>query len=328
MNIPSCIDLPFIGLHGSCDDAASSGLYINDLEGMSFNLAANLANEEKVRGETFFRDKEKLAIRHVIRDFITMVQKDYTFKDIFYENIISGKWSDYIEVGKVGIKIVRCPDPFIGVEVREIAVFPESDIKVTLNYQENGKLIKQENITLIGGEINYIKVNINTTAQEYYLYTDFCGNRIKYLVSCNCDCLNQCNCNNCADVYSVNGEDLEVGSYFFFGFSILCRLSFDNLICNYLDKLKMAILYMTGIKILQDLVFTDRVNPVIANKKAEAVELLKIWEGVPSENQRLDVNSEYYKSLLYAVEFAVNYVKSTRTIIKECRGAQIIEHKF
>ena len=54
MNIPSCIEFPFIGLIGACDETASSGLFINDLEGMSFNLAASLANEEKIKGETFF----------------------------------------------------------------------------------------------------------------------------------------------------------------------------------------------------------------------------------------------------------------------------------
>lgn len=330
MNIPSCIELPYIGLYGACDESSSSGMFINDLEGMSFNLTASLANEEKLRGETLFRSKEKLAIQTVIRDFLTLVQKDFTFLDIIYENTIKGNWSDYTAVNKVGLIIKRCSDPFVGVEMREIAVFPEFDMKVTVVHLENEKEIKTENVTLIGGQVNYIPIKVKTTAQEYQIYIDFCGHRIKRLTSCSC-CLNgHCNCNNCADVYPIYAETDEFtqGGYFYMGFSILCRCSFDNLICNYQEKLTMAILYQLGIKLLYELINTDRVNPFITKQKEEARELLKIWEGVPTETQPLDRSSEYYKSLIYAVEFARNYIKTVSTICKECKGTHIQEVKF
>ena len=329
MNIPSCIEFPFIGLIGACDETATSGLYINDLEGMSFNLAASLANEEKIKGETFFRAKEKLAIRHVIRDFLTLCQKDFTFLDIIYENTIKGNWGSYQAVNKVGIIIKRCSDPFVGVEVRDISIFPELDIKITVVHVENDKQIKTENFTLVGGQVNVISVKINTIAQEYKLYLDFCGNNLKPLTECSCG-RNYCNCNNCADVYPIYAETDEFtqGGSFFMGFSILCRCNFDHLVCNYLDKLNMAILYQIGIKILQDLLFTERVNPFITNQKEEAKELLLMWEGVPNENNTLDKNSEYYKSLIYAVGFARNYIKTSKTICKECIGVQIQEVQF
>ena len=79
----------------------------------------------------------------------------------------------------MGLIIKRCSDPFIGVEMREIAVFPEFDMKVTVVHLENEKEIKTENFTLIGGQVNYIPIKVKTTAQEYQIYIDFCGHRIK-----------------------------------------------------------------------------------------------------------------------------------------------------
>ena len=71
----------------------------------------------------------------------------------------------------------------------------------------------------------------------------------------------------------------------------------------------MAILYQLGIKLLHELMFTERVNPFITNQKEEAKELLLIWEGVPNDANSIDKNSEYYKSLIYAVELQETILK-------------------
>jgi hypothetical protein len=53
----------YIGIRGDCDgETPESGLYINDLAGITLKLAASSATEEDVRGIDMLRRLETLAI--------------------------------------------------------------------------------------------------------------------------------------------------------------------------------------------------------------------------------------------------------------------------
>ncbi|HRH83571.1 MAG TPA: hypothetical protein PK210_04975 [Bacteroidia bacterium] len=325
--IPECIELPFIGLRNGCDDSSFSGLYINDLEGISLRLASESANGEIRKGEDLIRIKERMAIIETIRDFKLLVQNEIQLKDVIAKDSITGNWGDYETVGRVGFHIKRCADGLHRIEVQKFCVFPEDSLKAVVNINEDGQL-RQIEVELEGGKENCIKLNIKSKAQEIYVYVNLCTTRCKKITECTCNC----GCNCCFDMTGIHMPDVEwIEGQYYVKTDVLCRCDFESLVCTYRDELALAVLYKVGIKLLNEVVFTQNYSGLIANSKADAAELLKIWEGVPAEStsalqQIIDPRSEYSKSLMPVVMMARQYLLNHCKDCIECTGYNIVTH--
>lgn len=324
--IQDCFKIPFIGLKLACDESSSSGLYINDLEGMSFRLAAKAAKDTYNKGEDLFRSKEKMAIIDTVRDFLLLAQKDFSFKDILSDQYIGGRWSDnYYAADKFGFEIEKCQDNFIAIEVPYFSLFPENTLQVTVNIEVDGTLTKQVTEKVIGGQENIIQLNFKTSGSKVKVYVDVCGKNVKRYVDCNCSCMHSCS--GCATLRPIEkGEAWVYAGYYKAGGSVICRCTFDHLVCMYKDKLANAILYHTGIKLLREFILTDNIDPFMENRKENAKEILLIWEGVPEPGEYFDKRSEYFKALYPVVIQARNYIKNTRTLCLSCETAQVLTH--
>lgn len=324
--IPSCFEFPFIGLRLACDESSSSGLYINELEGISFRLTADIAKDDFAKGEELFRAKEKMAVRDTIRDFLLLCQKDFSFKDILSDQYISGRWSDdYQEADKFGFEVSKCQDNFIGLEIPYFKIFPETNLQITVKVEVDGTVVKSVTQKVTGGVENTIFLNVSTFGSKVKVYTDVCGQKVKRYVACDCSCYQ--NCNGCAWLRPIAKDDeWEYSGFYQAGGQVICRCTFDHLICMYRQKLALPILYMCGIKLMREILMTDHISPFLNNRKEEAKELLMIWEGVPAEGEYFDKRSEYFKSLYQVVMQARNYIKNTKTLCLNCETAQILTH--
>jgi len=324
--IQDCFRIPFIGLKLACDESSSSGLYINDLEGMSFRLTAKAAKDAYNKGEDLFRSKEKMAIIDTVRDFLLLVQKDFTFKDMLSDQYISGRWStDYHEAHKFGFEVEKCQDNFIGLEVPYFKIFPEEKLQITVNVEVDGTVVKQVTQVVNAGVENTIFLDFKTFGSRVKVYTDVCGKSVKRYEACDCSCHQSCG--GCAWIRPIQrGEEWEYSGHYKAGGQVICRCTFDHLVCMYKDKLALPILYHTGIKLALEFILTDNVDPFMENRKESANDLLLMWKGVPQEGEMFDRKSEYYKALYQVVLQARNYIKNTRTLCLNCETAQIVTH--
>ncbi len=324
--IPECFKIPFIGLKLACDESSSSGLYINDIEGMSFRFAAGAAKDTYTKGEDLFRSKERLAIKDTIRDFLLLCQKDFSFKDILSDQYITGKWGDYEAFDKYGFEVSKCEDNFIGLEIPYFSIFPENTLNVTVIVKADGTTVMSFDKQVIGGEENKILIDYKGNANVVQVYVNLCGNRARTLTSCNCQCIHSCNgCATIRPLTTIN-DVLDYAGHYSAKGSVICRCSFEHMICAYKGELALPILYNTAIKLSREYIFSNNINPYMDANKESVKELLLIWEGVPSEGEMFDKRSEYFKSLYNVVLMARNYIKNSRTICKECAGWNVVTH--
>lgn len=323
--VPECFKIPYIGLHLACDDSSSTGLYINDLEGMTFKLIAGQSKDYYQKGEDFFRVKEKMAIIDTIRDFNMLVQQELTFKDVISETFIGGNWGDYEAVDKFGFEIETCNDPLIKVEIPYFTIYPETENIITVNVDVDGEIVQRTGHTTKPGTVNKIFINFSGSGNKIRVYTNLCGERVRRLTSCNCSCTHSCS--TCGYLRPITKpEDYEYMNHYLTQAQIVFRSDIDSLACMYRNKLALPILYHTGIKLLREVLMTDNVSPYIDNKKESAKELLNYWEGVPEDGKVFDQKSEYYKALMPVVMMAKNYLKTTKTFNLVCRGYNVQTH--
>lgn len=321
--IPSCIELPYIGLRNGCDDSSSSGFYINDLEGISLKLASQVTNGEVVRGEDLIRQKERSAIIDTIRDFRILINEDVKTKDIVHQEKLVGNWSDYMSVGRVGYKITRCNDDMTRLESFQICLFPKDSLEVQVNIDEDGS-VRQVNAKLTGGRENCVKIDLKSNAQQILIYVNMCDHELKKLVDCTCDCGELCN--ECFTVSPVSYIDGKWKSFWpFIKMNIVCRCNWDELVCLYKDQLAQAAMYRLGIRLMYEVIFTQNYTGLIQNSKESASELLKIWEGVP-DGATFDIRSEYYKSLKPVADMAKDYLRENAKCCIECKGFKVSTH--
>lgn len=330
--IPECIVLPYIGIRNGCDDSSSSGFYINDLEGISLKLASDLTNGEVVRGEDLIRQKERVAIIDTIRDMKLIILQELKMKDIIHEERITGNWGDYMAVDRVGIRIRRCNSDMSRIESRQICLFPEDSLTITVNVEEDGS-VRQIAKDVIGGKENCITIDLKSNAQDILIYVNLCGHRLRKVNNCACDC-NECGgCFTVSHIKYGDNDDCWIGGWPLIKTNILCRCNWDELICIYKDMIAQAVMYRLGIKLLYEVVFTQNYNGLIANSRESAQELLKIWEGVPGQfaaqaDNPFDIHSEYYKSLRQAVEMAKDYIIEHSGLCASCKGYKVLTHCF
>lgn len=321
--IPECFKLPYIGILGACDETSNSGLYLNDLDIMTFSLFSAIAKDENIKGEAEIRRQERGAIIEVINDFKLLIQKELTLTDIKNEYRLTGNLSDVQVVDRIGFEIERCYDEDSLIEVKDFCFWTNEKKNVTVNIEIDGDLTEIKYQTK-SNTLNCVPLNISKAANLIRVYVNLCGAQVKRLVDC-C-CYSSCSC-NCAYVRGIY-EDAGVFKYdkTFVRTRVVCRNNWDSLICNYMDNLSLAILYKLAIKTLRTLIFTDNYNQVIQNKIVGAKEALNIYEGVPPDNTVFDVSSEYYKALQPAVISAISYLKETRRKDINCNSSKVLVH--
>ena len=328
--IPNCINRPFIGLRHSCDESSASGLFINDLTGMKLGLLSALANEEKQRGEEYFRSIEENAINSVITDFLNELYKEFNFIDIVSENHITGNFTEIQDQYEyIGYEIKRCYDRLIGVEIQSISFFSDKKFLTSVIVEGDGLRLFKKDITVQKGE-NLINIDVSGQYDTMKVYFKNCDAVILGLSGCSCGCPS--NCSGCAEVrpYGINGDDKTYLKINPFKIDIVCRCSFDNVICNFKKDLAEAIRIKCGILILRELLFTDKYGKFITNSKEEATILLLMFEGNIEKigKSGYDESSEYYKNLILPVRKAITYLKNTRSKCIECRDTKILNVCF
>lgn len=321
--IPNCFQFPYIGIIGSCDETSYSGLYLNDLDIMTFTLFSAIAKDENIKGETEIRRQERGAIIEVINDFKLLIQKDIQLADIKNEYNLTGNFGDAEIVDRIGFEVERCFDEYSTIEIENFCFWTNEKKKVKVNIEIDGDLT-QIDYTTTANTTNCIPLNISASANLIRVYVNLCGAQAKKIIDCRCDCSCSCNCAYIRAIYEDNDTFKYDKTYT--RVRVVCRTNWDSLICNFKKNLALPILYKLAIKTLRTLLFTDNYNQIIQNKQVNAKEALNIYEGVPPEGAVFDVSSEYYKALQPIVISAINYLKNVRRKDIICNSTRVMTH--
>lgn len=284
MALPVCFE-NFIGIRGDCNEkrAPISGYYINDLEGITLQTAAKIANEEQITGIQLLKDKIEFAIKAVKDELTAKIESMGLFRfnaELFDEQVgVFG--DDYLPAVSFqrGLLIKSLQNERFGaLIIKSVNIHTQYDESVLLTLTD-GALIKTFDIQTIGGKSVNFPLNYRVENNKVSLTMSD--------VAVNNSDLTGANCNGCRggrrasaynDWFIAQGIDNGVYSSSTFGLSVNIGVSCDDwaLLCGLSHRIGSAVLYRAGIAVLQERIFTDRKNFVTISKE-DSVLLLNAW---------------------------------------------------
>ena len=344
-----CFPENYILVKGDCEEytTPTTGLYINDLPGLSLRLMSKSVNDEEKTGVNMAKIALSEGINRVRTDFLAELSKEFTYNLVTTNNasgnVAKPPLSNNLGTKVVGRKFVKVDcDRFTRLHLGRLKLYLESAAEITFNIID-GKKTTPKTFSLVQG-LN--TVNLDYTAETdivvvSYDQTDMntpdelqCGN-CGYSCDENYSCLG-CGWHSCAgytsqeventcwmcggsesvEHYAVTNEksglSIEV--------TIVC--SEDALLCTYSNQLKYAIRYAQGIHIIENALSSPRSTPEVRNTKEELKDLLVRWDGVRNETTGFQDDGKYQKEIGLIVKRALNDIKNlnSKTRCISCNG--------
>lgn len=300
--ILECFGTPYIGIIGDCDTTQpSSGIFLNDLPGIDYKTATEIAPEEYVRGDRMIRALEKEAIEYVIRD-IEANMKCFSFNDVI-ETQLTGVLGDaYSEpINKaVGRRIKRTStNPYQRIKLDCIWVKVDRDARKSITISDGCKEI-EKCIDLKECRENKVFINEIFQGDEITVMINGCDiglSKHDWSSTCGCDdsCGCPCECNPCFEIYTedcfgnrmtgTNGIRLQVS----------CITDQTAFWCQMGNLIK----YMVRMIIARDLIktaqFSDKCTSLIRNVQNNAEVILGQWFSATNIETGMKQTPLYYQ---------------------------------
>ncbi len=340
-----CYPDNFIPLRGDCATYTEQGsdYYINDLPGLSFHLLANLSNEEQVTASEFYRVSHNEGIRRFVRDFKAAMKDKYNYKNVLDSDRhgrLTSTFSETVGTKKIGKKITKlnCWDRFqtIYIEYLEFNSPETEDTEYTFEIID-GCETTEKTVTLSCG-VNRVNLNYEAVSEEVVISYDSTDILLPDTLQCrdtgfSCLCNGVCSSSGGYRGYTVRDVEYTDGAYVNStqqnGLIIAAstRCSNYELGCIFKDESAAAIRYAIGIDILRRAQFSDRINPLVRNKKETIGEQVVLWDGGTSDVTGFTYKGEYHKELESIVTQAKSFLQGltgqTRCI--DCTGLRIVQ---
>jgi hypothetical protein len=331
----TCFGSNYIGIRGGCDTSApSSGLYINDLPGISLRLAANLADEDTIRGTELLRNVESQAIRSVWVD-------------------VKNKLSEYIEIGKlisqkqygkhyvedtttylapvaaeVGVRFRKynC-DPYTGIKINYVDIRVNSDVSGKVLKITDGCTVTEYPFDAVSCQIVRIQTNYTALTDEVFVAVDASDLALEDMsLLSGCQCHGSCRCNGgaCVTAEGWNGTTTTSQAY---GMAIMaqCVCEDSTFLCTLQDDLSMLVQMKMGILLAQELRLTKRYNFMVSNSKEDAGAMLLFWLGGIDRSSGVEMPSEYFNLLNDTVSGIKNALKKVNSDCITCGKVKAVE---
>jgi hypothetical protein len=336
-----CYPDNFIALYGDCATYtdAGSGLYINDLPGISLRTIASMANEEQVTASNLYQISHREGIRRFITDFKTGMSGTFN-----YRNILSaakrGRLADTFSETEVNTEIGKkieqsnCYDRFQKLYLEYFELNAEEAGEFTFKIVDDC-VTTERTVTLICG-INRILLDYEALSDTVYLVYDATGIAVPDTLKTNgsCGCIDDhCSCSGSYTGFSTSDVILSGDSYVSSNqknglvVAAQTRCSSYELSCIFKDESAVAIRYAIGIDLVRRAQFSDRNNLLERAMKDKAGELLVLWEGGTSEITGFNHKGEYHKEresiIKRAKTFLNNQVGETKCL--ECVGNRMVQ---
>ncbi len=296
-----------IGVKKACTDIEPiTGLYINDLPGMSLKLADAAANSEKVNGIKLIQDRIEFAEKYLSNDIRNFMQDRFVINSILEQTTVGIYKEDNNVIASSnklrGIKIIVREYPYLNINISRIGLRLSTtvDTNVLIYDLYKNELLYTLPISAVADQITYINVNkkIPTNKQRRSLFICIDANvsdqydASLYNSSTGCMSCNQSQylsypTSGTLDAALSKTESNFVSSNSTGGltidYTIECDL--DNYICSLGTTLAWPLLYKTGHLIMQELEHSDQLNTIVMIDSGKNKELADYYD------------AEYIKSL-------------------------------
>lgn len=252
----------FIGFRGCFEIEPKSGLYIQDLEGLSYDMLAALNPKDKFDNVADFVSSK---IRMAGLELIDSIKKEINTLDLSFTSVLTSE-----NLGSVCSTRIKTECKKFCITSNEVSTLVCPVINsITLyhkKYECKETIICIENC----GEIEEIKVKLQGTKTflpvdiiiqgEFKIWWKDTGIDVYKVnlplrttnvnhTNCGCGVCGIC-CSDdvvtlCYDTKDICTEGIAV--------NIVCKCCIENLLCNCLNELKLALLYRVGVLIVREL---------------------------------------------------------------------------
>lgn len=321
-----CFDAPYIGVRGACEsDTPTSGLYINDLPGITFKRGTMAANAEDLTAKAMFERLSTLAVDHVKNDFIRELSSQYQFNRVLNRHTY-GYYEDdevySVVASGLGLEIERCIiDPFTSIYVESVDIWTQTieEVQFTVTDGVNTELC---DVTTNADGITNVRLDFESKQEKIYITFDGATVRQstwdKYCYD------------YCKDACGVFVRGYDSGNYTgtFYGLRprVQERCDKDALFCQYEELLRYPILYQMGIRFLQEAIHTDRYNPFVVNAKESLEQLMIEWNGGLDVVTGVKKRGEYWRQLYSSIDqmkHSLKYGEKSRCLT--CKSARFVD---
>ncbi len=292
----------YIGVEGCSGTTPASGLYINQLPGISLKMISSLANDDQQTFSGVWDDVQERAVRRFARDFRSQMSKRYKIKSmnqtVQTPRIIDTSTTTSASAQYRGMVIELSGDgdnygcsnmQRIYLQSVRFYATSQNDIVVDVFNLDTGERLSTT--TLASASVT---ANAWNTVNLYEYYDD--ADRIYVAVNCtNFDTVDHdigdlrsgmwvescyLDINGATSTYqsTVTDTDLTQGTKAFGVapiFTVEC--SFDRLICRNLKIVETAWWYCLGIELMDERIFSDRLNEYTLFDRDTAMDNRKLF---------------------------------------------------
>lgn len=287
---PTCFN-NFIGVKCLTTGTPTSGLYINDLEGLNLKYAANIADSDYISGLQFLNDKIQFATKLVISD-LTRYSLPYFRINSVVDELSIGDWANTNlapQNADRGVHLQIKRSRMLRINVSNIKINTGNSFITSDVYIEDGINTTTYSFTTDASGDAEINLNFTSTTQDVYVYMDNTGINVN-----NSSIKTGCGCSSKSGQYlSAYGWNGSGNSNSTYGLKIQATAVCDNdeFACVLGPKLGLPILYRSGIEILHEAVATDRLNSLTLLDTDKINFLLENWTAEYDKQMKMLIES-------------------------------------
>lgn len=322
----------YIGIRGCADSEPESGLYINDLPGISLESLDKIANSEQITYAKVFEDIERRALRRFSTLVNNWLSLRYQIKNLkqsanFGSNventttIAAAKYRGFVVWLSDSELYVKSNLHYIHIQSLKLylGAAVNTSIKVYDILERTGDsiVIEQLNSFPVTGAVGWNTVRVNEDFQPtlglliVYNSTGILSRNFEIPEQINDYCGCACECFGCElKIEGVETDDLNIDSitrgvntYGLSGvLSIGCR--FDQFICDNRQNFAVALWYLYGYEYWYERIYTDRLNRF----------------GTIDRQKAIEARNEFWKIFNEEMETALSGVEIKQDCCIECNA--------
>ena len=287
---PTCF-YNFIGVKCLTTGTPTSGLYINDLEGLNLKYAANIADSDYISGLQFLNDKIQFATKLVISD-LTRYSLPYFRINSVVDELSVGDWGNTNlapQSADRGVHLQIKRSRMLRINVSNIKINTGNSFITSDVYIEDGINTTNYSFTTDASGDAEINLNFTSTTQDVYIYMDNTSINVN-----NSSIKTGCGCSSKSGQYlSAYGWNGSGNSNSTYGLKVQATAVCDNdeFACVLGPKLGLPILYRSGIEILHEAVATDRLNSLTLLDTDKINFLLENWTAEYDKQMKMLIES-------------------------------------
>lgn len=299
-----------IGVKDYADCAMpESGLFFNDLPGITLKSAAQVADEHFQTGAELLRSKQKLAAKLVFKEFSEKMSAMFDFNNIIELREVT-RFSSYETLPAAnlerGITVSRWRSEIARTFIEEIFVKADDSGVATIKIID-GQVTKEFTADLIAGQIYTIRADYQAESESVKIV--FNQQTFRPFTCEIAPAGNIGGCGSCGSRNSqarrgllINGWNGMQEQNRCFGVGVRAHVKCDEnkIICSLLPRMHFLIWYRSGMEYLKHELASERMSP-IAMFGAEKAE--KTFEAL---------TLDYHKTYAQFVKASANFLRTTK----------------